>query len=119
MDELEGDLPEGASRCHSPTKRSLPLRCFQMGSSCCESSKTLQSSLLQTPDSSVEVVAFVEEYSEPVTLPLPPVTGMSMHPLPYWRKMMSKDGDFYLLAKSYLDCREHKRAAHVLRYCHC
>ncbi|XP_065876562.1 anaphase-promoting complex subunit 8 isoform X2 [Euphorbia lathyris] len=25
------------------------------------------------------------------------------------------DGDFYLLAKSYFDCREYKRAAHVLR----
>ncbi|KAL9351237.1 hypothetical protein Peur_053917 [Populus x canadensis] len=31
MDELERDLLERASRCHSPTKRSLPLRCFQMG----------------------------------------------------------------------------------------
>jgi hypothetical protein len=25
------------------------------------------------------------------------------------------DGDFYLLARSYFDCREYKRAAHVLR----
>lgn len=25
------------------------------------------------------------------------------------------DGDFYLLAKSYFDCREYRRAAHVLR----
>ena len=25
------------------------------------------------------------------------------------------DGDFYLLAKTYFDCREYKRAAHVLR----
>jgi hypothetical protein len=47
------------------------------GSNCCESNKTLQSSLLQTPDSNVEVVAFIEEDSELVTLPLSPVTGMS------------------------------------------
>jgi len=93
------------------------------GSNCCESSKTLQSSLLQTPDSNVEVVAFIEEDSELLTLPLRLyrlLLACLMRPLPYWRKMMwSKDGDFYLLAKSSLDCREHKRAAHVLPYCHC
>jgi len=41
MDELERDLLERASRCHSPTKRSLPLRCFQMVTSTFLLSRTL------------------------------------------------------------------------------
>ncbi|KAJ6883139.1 hypothetical protein NC651_029416 [Populus alba x Populus x berolinensis] len=44
-----------------------------------------------------------------------PVTGMSYVSTPVLEEDEVIDGDFYLLAKSYFDCREYKRAAHVLR----
>ncbi|KEH43881.1 putative acetyltransferase A, auxiliary subunit [Medicago truncatula] len=44
-----------------------------------------------------------------------PITGVSYIATPVMEEDEVVDGDFYLLAKSYFDCREYKRAAHVLR----
>ncbi|KAI9087553.1 hypothetical protein K1719_030423 [Acacia pycnantha] len=44
-----------------------------------------------------------------------PVAGVSYVTTPVMVEDDLVDGDFYLLAKSYFDCREYKRAAHVLR----
>ncbi|KAI9071483.1 hypothetical protein K1719_046552 [Acacia pycnantha] len=44
-----------------------------------------------------------------------PVSGVSYVTTPVMVEDDLVDGDFYLLAKSYFDCREYKRAAHVLR----
>jgi len=44
-----------------------------------------------------------------------PVVGVSYDATPVLEEDELVDGDFYLLAKSYFDCREYKRAAHVLR----
>ena len=44
-----------------------------------------------------------------------PIAGVSYAATPVMEEDEVVDGDFYLLAKSYFDCREYKRAAHVLR----
>lgn len=44
-----------------------------------------------------------------------PTTGVSYVSTPVMEEDEVVDGDFYLLAKSYFDCREYRRAAHVLR----
>lgn len=44
-----------------------------------------------------------------------PIAGLSYVSTPVMVEDEIVDGDFYLLAKSYFDCREYKRAAHVLR----
>ena len=44
-----------------------------------------------------------------------PAAGVSYVSTPVMEEDELVDGDFYLLAKSYFDCREYKRAAHVLR----
>ncbi|KAL5168098.1 Anaphase-promoting complex subunit 8 [Glycine soja] len=44
-----------------------------------------------------------------------PIAGVSYVATPAMEEDELVDGDFYLLAKSYFDCREYKRAAHVLR----
>lgn len=44
-----------------------------------------------------------------------PPAGVSYVSTPVMEEDELVDGDFYLLAKSYFDCREYKRAAHVLR----
>ncbi|KAJ7956292.1 anaphase-promoting complex subunit 8 [Quillaja saponaria] len=44
-----------------------------------------------------------------------PIAGISYVSTPAMEEDELVDGDFYLLAKSYFDCREYKRAAHVLR----
>ncbi|CAL0303676.1 unnamed protein product [Lupinus luteus] len=44
-----------------------------------------------------------------------PIAGVSYVATPVMEEEELVDGDFYLLAKSYFDCREYKRAAHVLR----
>lgn len=44
-----------------------------------------------------------------------PIAGMSYVSTPVMEEDEVVDGDVYLLAKSYFDCREYKRAAHVLR----
>ncbi|XP_023519242.1 anaphase-promoting complex subunit 8 [Cucurbita pepo subsp. pepo] len=44
-----------------------------------------------------------------------PIAGISYVSTPVMEEDEVVDGDFYLLAKSYFDCREYKRAAHVLR----
>ncbi|KAE9617106.1 putative acetyltransferase A, auxiliary subunit [Lupinus albus] len=44
-----------------------------------------------------------------------PIAGVSYVATPVMEEDEVVDGDFYLLAKSYFDCREYKRAAHVLR----
>ncbi|XP_065876554.1 anaphase-promoting complex subunit 8 isoform X1 [Euphorbia lathyris] len=44
-----------------------------------------------------------------------PAAGVSYVSTPAMEEDEVVDGDFYLLAKSYFDCREYKRAAHVLR----
>ncbi|MED6168614.1 anaphase-promoting complex component apc8 [Stylosanthes scabra] len=44
-----------------------------------------------------------------------PIAGVSYVATPVMEEDELVDGDFYLLAKSYFDCREYKRAAHVLR----
>lgn len=44
-----------------------------------------------------------------------PVAGVSYVTTPVMVEDDLVDGDLYLLAKSYFDCREYKRAAHVLR----
>ena len=41
--------------------------------------------------------------------------GVSSVSTPMLEEDEAIDGDFYLLAKSYFDCREYRRAAHVLR----
>ncbi|MED6185362.1 anaphase-promoting complex component apc8 [Stylosanthes scabra] len=43
-----------------------------------------------------------------------PIAGVSYVATPVMEEDELVDGDFYLLAKSYFDCREYKRAAHVL-----
>lgn len=43
-----------------------------------------------------------------------PAYGMSYVSTPVMEEDEVVDGDFYLLAKSYFDCREYRRAAHVL-----
>lgn len=44
-----------------------------------------------------------------------PIAGVSYVSTPVMEEDDAIDGDFYLLAKSYFDCREYRRAAHVLR----
>ncbi|KAL3748251.1 hypothetical protein ACJRO7_009483 [Eucalyptus globulus] len=44
-----------------------------------------------------------------------PIAGVSYVSTPVMEEDDIVDGDFYLLAKSYFDCREYRRAAHVLR----
>ncbi|AET01800.2 putative acetyltransferase A, auxiliary subunit [Medicago truncatula] len=44
-----------------------------------------------------------------------PIAGVSYVATPVMEEDEFVDGDFYLLAKSYFDCREYRRAAHVLR----
>ncbi|KAB1202423.1 Anaphase-promoting complex subunit 8 [Morella rubra] len=44
-----------------------------------------------------------------------PIAGVSYVSTPVMEEDDMVDGDFYLLAKSYFDCREYRRAAHVLR----
>ncbi|KAJ7945924.1 anaphase-promoting complex subunit 8 [Quillaja saponaria] len=44
-----------------------------------------------------------------------PISGVSYVSTPVMEEDELVVGDFYLLAKSYFDCREYKRAAHVLR----
>ncbi|WJZ92171.1 hypothetical protein VitviT2T_011186 [Vitis vinifera] len=44
-----------------------------------------------------------------------PTAGVSSVSTPMLEEDEAIDGDFYLLAKSYFDCREYRRAAHVLR----
>ncbi|KAM2978375.1 hypothetical protein FF2_015196 [Malus domestica] len=44
-----------------------------------------------------------------------PAAGVSYVSTPVMEEDDIVDGDFYLLAKSYFDCREYRRAAHVLR----
>ncbi|KAK9203068.1 hypothetical protein WN943_013322 [Citrus x changshan-huyou] len=44
-----------------------------------------------------------------------PVAGVSYVSTPVMEEDEVEDSDFYLLAKSYFDCREYRRAAHVLR----
>nr|KYP68140.1 Cell division cycle protein 23 isogeny [Cajanus cajan] len=44
-----------------------------------------------------------------------PIAGVSYVATPVMEEDEIIDGDFYLLAKSYFDCREYRRAAHVLR----
>ncbi|XP_034692523.1 anaphase-promoting complex subunit 8-like [Vitis riparia] len=44
-----------------------------------------------------------------------PTAGVSSVSTPVLEEDEAIDGDFYLLAKSYFDCREYRRAAHVLR----
>lgn len=44
-----------------------------------------------------------------------PSAGVSYVATPVMEEDELVDGDFYLLAKSYFDCREYKRAARVLR----
>uniref|UniRef100_A0A803P692 Cdc23 domain-containing protein n=1 Tax=Cannabis sativa TaxID=3483 RepID=A0A803P692_CANSA len=44
-----------------------------------------------------------------------PAASVSYVSTPVMEEDEIVDGDFYLLAKSYFDCREYKRAAHVLR----
>lgn len=44
-----------------------------------------------------------------------PVAGVSYVSTPVMEEDEVVDSDFYLLAKSYFDCREYRRAAHVLR----
>lgn len=44
-----------------------------------------------------------------------PIAGVSYVTTPLMEEDDLVDDDFYLLAKSYFDCREYKRAAHVLR----
>lgn len=44
-----------------------------------------------------------------------PSAGVSYVTTPVPEEDDAVDGDFYLLAKSYFDCREYRRAAHVLR----
>ncbi|KAJ8753604.1 hypothetical protein K2173_022845 [Erythroxylum novogranatense] len=44
-----------------------------------------------------------------------PTTGVSYVSTPLMEEDEAVDSDFYLLAKSYFDCREYRRAAHVLR----
>lgn len=46
---------------------------------------------------------------------LTPVAGVSYVSTPVMEEDELVDGDFYLLAKSYFDCREYRRASHVLR----
>uniref|UniRef100_A0A2P2J6M2 Cdc23 domain-containing protein n=1 Tax=Rhizophora mucronata TaxID=61149 RepID=A0A2P2J6M2_RHIMU len=44
-----------------------------------------------------------------------PTAGVSYVSTPVMEEDEAVDSDFYLLAKSYFDCREYRRAAHVLR----
>lgn len=44
-----------------------------------------------------------------------PTAGVSYVATPVMEEDELVDGDFYLMAKAYFDCREYKRAAHVLR----
>ncbi|KAL3740510.1 hypothetical protein ACJRO7_021742 [Eucalyptus globulus] len=44
-----------------------------------------------------------------------PIAGVSYVSTPVMEEDDIVDGDFYLLAKSYFDCHEYRRAAHVLR----
>lgn len=44
-----------------------------------------------------------------------PTAGVSYVSTPVLEEDEAVDGDFYLLAKSYFDCREYRRTAHVLR----
>ncbi|KAK4567560.1 hypothetical protein RGQ29_003363 [Quercus rubra] len=44
-----------------------------------------------------------------------PIAGVSYVSTPVMEEDDAVDGDFYLLAKSYFDCQEYRRAAHVLR----
>jgi len=44
-----------------------------------------------------------------------PIAGVSYVATPVMEEDEFVDADFYLLAKSYFDCREYRRAAHVLR----
>lgn len=44
-----------------------------------------------------------------------PIAGVSYISTPVLEEDDMVDSDFYLLAKSYFDCREYRRAAHVLR----
>lgn len=44
-----------------------------------------------------------------------PTKGVSYVSTPLMEEDEIVDGDSYLLAKSYFDCREYRRAAHVLR----
>ncbi|OVA14337.1 Tetratricopeptide TPR-1 [Macleaya cordata] len=48
-------------------------------------------------------------------IPLTPVAGVSYVSTPVHEEDDNMDNDFYLLAKSYFDCKEYKRAAHALR----
>ncbi|MCL7029266.1 hypothetical protein MKW94_011986 [Papaver nudicaule] len=47
--------------------------------------------------------------------PLTPLAGVSYVSTPAHEEDDNVDNDFYLLAKSYFDCKEYRRAAHVLR----
>ncbi|KAH7541915.1 anaphase-promoting complex subunit 8 [Ziziphus jujuba] len=44
-----------------------------------------------------------------------PISGVLYVSTPVMEEDEVVDGDFYLLAKTYFDCREYRRAAHVLR----
>jgi len=44
-----------------------------------------------------------------------PIAGVSYVAAPVMEEDELVDDDFYLQAKAYFDCREYKRAAHVLR----
>lgn len=44
-----------------------------------------------------------------------PTSGVLHVSTPVMEEDEVVDGDFYLLAKTYFDCREYRRAAHVLR----
>lgn len=44
-----------------------------------------------------------------------PIAGVSYVNTPIMEEDDSVNGDFYLLAKSYFDCREYRRAAHALQ----
>ncbi|KAK9104736.1 hypothetical protein Scep_021580 [Stephania cephalantha] len=51
----------------------------------------------------------------PSDLPSTPVGGALYVATPVHEEDDSADSDFYLLAKAYFDCKEYRRAAHVLR----
>ncbi|AEE78373.1 cell division cycle protein 23 homolog [Arabidopsis thaliana] len=52
--------------------------------------------------------------NESISTPLPSV-GFSQAATPLPEEDEAIDGDIYLLAKSYFDCREYRRASHMLR----
>ncbi|CAI0549577.1 unnamed protein product, partial [Linum tenue] len=47
--------------------------------------------------------------------PLTPLAGVSYVSTPVMEEDEAVDNDFYLLGKTYFDCREYRRAAHALR----